>query len=68
MEGVHNENEIHPTLPEVHHPPCHNFSDGDIVALDNSILILGLWGVPCQPDAGGADGNPLYICWWARGY
>ena len=68
MEGVHNENEVHPTLLKVHHPPCEYFSYGDIVGLDNSILIPMLWRLPCQSDASRAGGDPLYICWCARGY
>ena len=69
MDGeVHNGNRVHPTLSEVDHPLSHNFSDDDVVGLDNSILILRSWRFPCQSDASRADGKPLYICWCARGY
>ena len=68
MEEVHIEKGVHPTLLEIHHPPSHNFSDSNVVGLDNSILILRLWRLPRQPDTSGADGNHSYICWCARGY
>ena len=68
VEEVHDEKGVHPTLLEIHHPSSHNFSDSNVVGLDNSIPILRSWRLPCQPDTSGADGDHLYICWCARGY